>query len=65
MIIVSWNVNGINTTHECGDLEELINVKEEEKPDILCIQEIKTSNVPKLDGYTVCFCIFCILFYFF
>ena len=49
MIIVSWNVNGINTSYE--DLKKLI---QEETPDILCIQEIKTINVPKLEGYTVC-----------
>ena len=34
-----------------GELEDLIN---KQKPDILCIQEIKTKNVPKLEGYECC-----------
>lgn len=30
------------------------NLIKSEKPDILCVQEIRTSNVPKCKGYTVC-----------
>ena len=51
MKIISWNVNGIKSKFESGDLEDLIN---KQKPDILCIQEIKTKNVPKLEGYKCC-----------
>ena len=48
MKIISWNVNGIKSTYESGNLEDLI---KKEKPDILCIQEIKTKDVPVIDGY--------------
>lgn len=48
MKIISWNVNGIKSTHNKGNLEELVN---EQNPDVLCIQEIKTAEVPNLDGY--------------
>ena len=50
MKIISWNVNGINSMFKSGNLEELI---KKEKPDVLCIQEIRTKNVPDIDGYTV------------
>ena len=49
MKIISWNVNGIESTYKDGCLEELI---ENETPDILCIQEVKSKKeLPKLDGY--------------
>lgn len=51
MKIISWNVNGIKSKFESGDLEDLIN---KQNPDILCIQEIKTKDVPKLEGYECC-----------
>ena len=50
MKIISWNVNGIKSTYQSGDLQELV---KKESPDILCIQEIKTVEVPELDGYTL------------
>ena len=50
MKIISWNVNGIKSTYENGGFESLI---KEQSPDILCIQEIKTTEVPTLDGYTL------------
>ncbi len=50
MKIISWNVNGIKSTYKSGNLKELI---KKESPDILCIQEIKTKEVPNLDGYKV------------
>ena len=50
MKIISWNVNGIKSTYENGGLESLI---KEQSPDILCIQEIKTTEVPTFDGYTL------------
>ncbi|WP_405266977.1 exodeoxyribonuclease III [Methanobrevibacter sp.] len=48
MKIISWNVNGINPTYENGYLNQLI---EEETPDIICIQEVKTAEIPELEGY--------------
>ncbi|MBR2857977.1 exodeoxyribonuclease III, partial [bacterium] len=36
--------------YKSGNLEELI---KKENPDILCIQEIRTKDVPTLEGYTV------------
>ncbi len=50
MKIISWNVNGIKSVYKSGNLNELI---KSENPDILCIQEIKTENVPNLDGYVL------------
>ena len=50
MKIISWNVNGIKSTQKNGHLEELIN---EQNPDILCIQEIRTKEVLNLEGYTL------------
>ena len=47
MKIISWNVNGIKSAYQSGDLQELV---KNENPDILCIQEIKTVEVPTLDG---------------
>ena len=50
MKIISWNVNGIKSTYQSGDLQGLV---EKENPDILCIQEIKTVEVPELEGYAL------------
>ena len=50
MKIISWNVNGIKSTHKMGHLEELV---KKESPDVICIQEIKTKDVPILDDYTL------------
>lgn len=50
MKIISWNVNGIKSAYKSGDLQELI---KKENPDILCIQEIKTVEVPDFEGYTL------------
>lgn len=50
MKIISWNVNGIKSKYKSGNLEDLI---KNEKPDILCIQEIKTKDVPEIDGYSL------------
>lgn len=57
MKIVSWNVNGIRAVYKKGFLKWL----QKEKPDILCLQEIKAkqSQVPldlqKPEGYFVYF----------
>jgi exodeoxyribonuclease-3 len=51
--IVSWNVNGIRAAHRKGFLDWF----EEERPDILCIQETKAnedqfpSDLRAIDGY--------------
>jgi exodeoxyribonuclease-3 len=53
MKIYSWNVNGIRAVAEKGFLDWL----EDEKPDILCLQEIKANEedldreLTKIDGY--------------
>lgn len=46
MKIISWNVNGIKKRKESVD--ELI---EQQNPDILCIQEVKTSEIPEIENY--------------
>ena len=48
MKIISWNINGITKTFEDGFLDEVL----KQDPDILCIQEIKTSVIPIIHGYT-------------
>ena len=48
MKIISWNVNGIKKNKEYVD--ELI---EQQNPDILCIQEVKTSEIPEIENYTL------------
>lgn len=50
MKIISWNVNGIKSTYKNGHLNELI---KNENPDVLCIQEVKTSDIPEIDKYTL------------
>ncbi|MCL5011263.1 MAG: exodeoxyribonuclease III [Patescibacteria group bacterium] len=58
MKIISWNVNGIRAVYKKGDLLEFI---KSEKPDILCLQEIKAAEeqipneLKNLAGY---FCYF-------
>ena len=47
MKIISWNINGITKTFEDGFLDEVL----KQNPDILCIQEIKTSVIPVIQGY--------------
>lgn len=48
MKIISWNVNGIKKRKE--SIDELI---EQQNPDILCIQEVKTSEIPEIENYTL------------
>jgi exodeoxyribonuclease-3 len=53
MKLLSWNVNGIRARHSNGHLEQVFN----EKPDILCLQEVKASpeqlpsQLKNMDGY--------------
>ena len=51
--IVSWNVNGIRAAHRKGFLDWF----EEERPDILCIQETRANedqfpaDLREMEGY--------------
>ena len=47
MKIISWNVNGLKSIIENGFLNEILN----EKPDILCLQEVKSTEIPEIEGY--------------
>ena len=48
MRIVSWNLNGLLATLEKGSL----NILEEEMPEIICLQEIRTNKEPIIvEGY--------------
>ena len=48
MRIVSWNLNGLLATLENGSLRIL----EEEMPEIICLQEIRTNKEPMImEGY--------------
>lgn len=47
MKIISWNVNGIKSIIEKGFLEEII----ARKPDILCLQEVKSTEIPEIENY--------------
>lgn len=48
MKIISWNINGIKSLIKDGFFEELI-IKE--CPDILCLQEVKSDEIPEVEGY--------------
>lgn len=48
MKIISWNVNGIKK--RLNDVKELI---EQQNPDIICIQEVRTSDIPEIENYTL------------
>lgn len=47
MKIISWNINGIKKTIEDGFFVELL----KEDPDILCLQEVKSAEIPEIKGY--------------
>lgn len=47
MKIISWNVNGIKSIIENGFLEEVMS----QDPDILCLQEIKSDEIPEIENY--------------
>ncbi len=57
--IISWNVNGIRSVHRKGKLLEFL---ENDKPDVLCIQETKaqeeqlSTEITDIPGYTAHFC---------
>lgn len=44
MKIISWNVNGIKSIIKGGFFDEILS----KKPDILCFQEIKSTEIPML-----------------
>ena len=45
--IISWNVNGLKSIIENGFIKEILN----ENPDILCFQEVKSTEIPEIEGY--------------
>lgn len=47
MKIISWNVNGLKSIIENGFFEEII----DQDPDILCLQEIKSTEIPEIENY--------------
>lgn len=47
MKIISWNINGLKSLIKTGHFEEIFN----EKPDILCLQEVKSAEIPEIEGY--------------
>lgn len=49
MKIISWNVNGIRSVFRKGFLDFI----EERNPDIVCIQEIKSQEIPSGDLFSI------------
>lgn len=47
MKIISWNINGLKSLIKTGHFEEIF----KENPDILCLQEVKSAEIPEIDGY--------------
>ena len=47
MKIISWNVNGLKSIIDKGFLEEII----VQDPDILCLQEVKSTEIPEIENY--------------
>lgn len=47
MKIISWNINGLKSLMKSGNFNEILN----EKPDILCFQEVKSAEMPQIEGY--------------
>lgn len=47
MKIISWNVNGLKSIIDKGFLEEII----AQDPDILCLQEVKSTEIPEIENY--------------
>ena len=47
MKIISWNVNGIKSIINNGFLDEIF----AQKPDILCLQEVRSTEIPEIEGY--------------
>ena len=47
MKIISWNVNGLKSIIEKGFLDEII----AQDPDILCLQEVKSTEIPEIENY--------------
>lgn len=47
MKIISWNVNGLKSIIEKGFLEEII----AQDHDILCLQEVKSTEIPEIENY--------------
>ena len=44
MKIISWNINGMKSLIKSGSFEEIL----KQNPDILCLQEVKSENIPEI-----------------
>ena len=44
MKLISWNINGLKAKLESKKLQDLV---AEQKPDLLCLQEVKTTKFPR------------------
>lgn len=47
MKIISWNINGMKSLIKTGHFDEIFI----QDPDILCIQEVKSAELPEKEGY--------------
>lgn len=47
MKIISWNINGIKSLIKSGHFDEIFKYE----PDVLCLQEVKSSEIPDVEGY--------------
>ncbi len=47
MKIISWNINGLKSLIKTGHFEEIF----KQNPDILCLQEVKSAEIPEIEGY--------------
>ena len=48
MKIISWNINGIKSLIKGNHFNEIF---ENENPDILCFQEVKSDSIPDVENY--------------
>ena len=47
MKIISWNINGIKSRIKDESFEEIF----KQEPDIICFQEVKSTEIPEIKGY--------------
>ena len=47
MKIISWNINGIKSRIKDESFEEIF----KQNPDIICFQEVKSTEIPEIEGY--------------
>lgn len=51
MKILSWNINGLRSVIRKGNIEQLRNLNDKEKFDVICFQETKISQIPSKEGH--------------